>query len=159
MASSKRPANAKPLLTIAVCGGTGSGKSWLARHLVRHLSGQAVVLCQDWYYRDHSRTSDAECEKLNFDHPSAIETPLMLKQLRALLAGKTIQTPRYRYSTHSRDQATRALAIIVFVGVQPSLTQVPPKCSCSMRAVLRPARDRAVDNGPPPCPAPITMES
>src|SRR5579883_2960738 len=48
---------------------------------------------------------------------------------------------------------------MVLVGVQPTLMQVPPTCSCSIKAVLRPARARAVESGPPACPAPMTTAS
>src|SRR6266516_7602677 len=55
--------------------------------------------------------------------------------------------------------ATRPLATIVLVGVQPSLIQVPPTCTRSIRAVFHPARARVVESGPPAWPAPITIAS
>jgi uridine kinase len=99
----------KPQLVVAICGGSASGKSWLSADLTKHLSGNAVVVCQDWYYRDHSHKSAEECEKLNFDHPDAIEMPLMLKQVKQILAGNSVEAPIYVYNTHGRSRDTRTV--------------------------------------------------
>ena len=61
----------------------------------------------DWYYRDHGGLPPAQAKKLNFDHPSAIETPLLLRQLDELLGGREIDAPRYLYATHARLKDSR----------------------------------------------------
>jgi uridine kinase len=92
----------RPSCVLGVGGGSGSGKSWLANFLKQRLKKKAVVLCQDWYYKDNGHLSPAEAKKLNFDHPSAIDMPLFLRHVDQLLAGETIEAPRYDYATHSR---------------------------------------------------------
>lgn len=89
-------------LCIGIGGGSGSGKSWLAGFLKGRLGKRAVVVCQDWYYRDNGHLSEAEALKLNFDHPSAIERALFAAQVSQLLSGKTIEAPRYDYARHAR---------------------------------------------------------
>lgn len=99
----------KPYL-IGICGGSASGKSWLANFLFQGLRDQAVVVCQDWYYRNNSHLSPQEAKKLNFDHPSAIEMPLFRRDLSALLAGRTVEAPSYDYASHSRKVETHSIA-------------------------------------------------
>ncbi|OIO10379.1 MAG: hypothetical protein AUJ52_04300 [Elusimicrobia bacterium CG1_02_63_36] len=96
-----------PVVTVGVCGGSASGKSVLSRYLVEGLGGDAVVFCQDWYYKDNGKLSAKRAEKLNFDHPSAIEFPLLVRQLDALCRGKAIEAPVYEYKTHARIGAQR----------------------------------------------------
>lgn len=87
---------------MGIGGGSGSGKSWLAGFLKGRLGKRAVVICQDWYYKDNGHLSDEEALKLNFDHPSAIERSLLSSQLSLLMAGRTIAAPRYDYARHAR---------------------------------------------------------
>lgn len=87
---------------MGIGGGSGSGKSWLAGFLKGRLGARAVVVCQDWYYRDNGGLSEAEALKLNFDHPSSIERALLSSQLSMLLSGRAIATPRYDYARHAR---------------------------------------------------------
>ncbi|MBI3299978.1 MAG: uridine kinase [Elusimicrobia bacterium] len=101
---------AKRPLVLGVTGGSGSGKSRLASFIKEGLGGRAAVVCQDWYYRNNEGTLGADREALNFDHPRALETPLCVKQLDALLAGRTVQAPVYDYATHARRAETREVA-------------------------------------------------
>jgi uridine kinase len=91
----------KPIC-LGIAGGSGSGKSWLAGFLKSKLGARVVVVCQDWYYFDNSKLSDAEVKKLNVDHPRSIETSLMAAQVADLCSGKEIDAPRYDYATHAR---------------------------------------------------------
>lgn len=102
-----RGINKKPALFVGISGGSASGKSRLAAYLKEGLGDNAVIVCQDWYYRDHGHLSEEDSKKLNFDHPSAIETPLLLRQIGALSKGKTIEAPIYEYVSHSRSRKTR----------------------------------------------------
>jgi len=92
---------------IGLCGGSGSGKSWLSVFLREALGHKAVIVCQDWYYHDNAGLSAEESNRLNFDHPNAIETPLFYRQMRRLLSGESIEAPSYHYATHSRLPQTR----------------------------------------------------
>lgn len=96
-----------PPLFVGICGGSGSGKSWLSVFLREALGDGAAILCQDWYYKDNGGLSPQEAARLNFDHPDAIETPLFLAQLKALAAGRSIEAPSYHYATHTRLPQTR----------------------------------------------------
>lgn len=97
--------NKKPFV-VGICGGSASGKSWLSDFLKEGLGDRAVVVCQDWYYKNNSHLSPQEAEKLNFDHPNAIETSLFLRQLRKLINCNSIEAPSYDYATHTRKKET-----------------------------------------------------
>lgn len=92
----------KRALCIGISGGSGSGKTFFASFLKERLGSQAVVVCQDWYYKDKSGLPPEKSRKLNFDHPSAIELPLLEKQLKELLEGRPVLSPRYDYASHAR---------------------------------------------------------
>lgn len=94
-------------MVLGVAGGSGSGKSWLARAVEAAFPGQATVLCHDWWYRDNGHHDDDAAAKLNFDHPKSLETSLMCRQLDALLDGEAIDAPVYDYASHSRLPKTR----------------------------------------------------
>ncbi len=87
---------------LGVAGGSGSGKSWLAGFLKGKLGARVVTICQDWYYHDKSGLSQDERQRLNLDHPKAIESALMAAQVAELRAGRAIDAPRYEYATQAR---------------------------------------------------------
>lgn len=96
-------------ICVGIAGGTGAGKSTLAQALAARL-GNAVVVEQDWYYRDLSdRTAEARA-RVNFDNPRAVEMALLARHLRALLAGRTVSAPVYDFTRHLRKGETRRLA-------------------------------------------------
>jgi uridine kinase len=103
----------KKSFVIGIAGGSGSGKSWLARFLRERLNGRSALVSQDWYYKDNGGSLDAS--KLNFDHPRAIDTPLLVKQLDALRRGERIDSPRYDYATHARSEDWVPLAPAQFI--------------------------------------------
>jgi len=107
------------VVTVGICGGSASGKSVLSNYLVEGLGGNAVVFCQDWYYKDNGGLSIAEAEKLNFDHPSAIEFPLMVADLDRLREGISIKAPVYEYKSHSRIgvQKVEAKPVVIVDGL------------------------------------------
>ena len=90
-------------ILIGIAGGSGSGKTLVAKNLYESLgSDQVVRISQDSYYKDLSHLTVAERNARNFDHPDAVDTTLMIEHMRALLRGKTIQQPVYNFVTHTR---------------------------------------------------------
>ena len=95
-------------LVLGIAGGSGSGKSWLAKAVAEAFAGRSAVVCHDWYYKDHARLHDEAARlKLNFDHPDSLDSALMRRQLDRLLAGEPVDAPIYEYATHSRLKETR----------------------------------------------------
>jgi uridine kinase len=89
---------------VGIAGGTGSGKTTLARK-IREGLGEASTLIQfDWYYRDLSHLPQKEREEVNFDHPSSLESELLVEHLKTLKQGLPIDVPLYDFKTHSRVQ-------------------------------------------------------
>ena len=92
---------------IGIAGGSGSGKTSVVNKIIKSLPTESVsVLSQDAYYKDNGIISQAEREKINFDHPDSIEFSLLIKHLNELKEGKTIEMPTYSYITCSRQKET-----------------------------------------------------
>ncbi len=91
----------RPLI-IAVVGGTGSGKTTVARAIHESLGGGAVLLDQDAYYRDLADLTLEERRQVNFDHPDSIDTELLIRHLETLAAGEAIEKPTYDFAAHTR---------------------------------------------------------
>ena len=89
-------------IIIGIAGGTGSGKSTFTRKLKKEFKEDVAVLYHDNYYRDQSDIPLEERRKTNYDHPDAMETELLVRQLQELKEGKTIQCPTYDYTLHTR---------------------------------------------------------
>ena len=99
----------KPSLFVGICGGSASGKSQLASYLKNRLGKRAVLFSLDWYYRDRSGVDLSSAMEINFDHPSALETPLLDRHLKMLAEGRPIEAPSYDYQTHTRRLETRLI--------------------------------------------------
>jgi uridine kinase len=107
-------------IILGIAGGTGSGKSWLANFLQRELGARALIISQDSYYKDRSGATKIAEQALNFDHPRAFDTPLLVAHLDALRRGKPVEVPCYEYRTHGRASQTRRLEpapLIVLEGI------------------------------------------
>jgi uridine kinase len=90
-------------ILVGIAGGTGSGKSTLARQIAKAIGPEhVIVLSQDAYYRDRSALPMEERERLNYDHPDAFETPLLVDHLCRLKRGDSIPRLSYQYGTHIR---------------------------------------------------------
>ena len=91
------------MLIIGIAGGTGSGKTTVVNQIVEELpEAQLAVITQDSYYKDTSDLTYEERTKINFDHPSSIDFPLMIEHIRSLRDGNTIQQPVYSFKEHNR---------------------------------------------------------
>jgi uridine kinase len=91
-----------PFKLIALVGGSGAGKSWLAGRLCQQFGGEATSLTLDDFYCDLSHLNVSEREKINFDNPDAIDWPLFEGVLRDLQNGVTALAPRYNFVSHTR---------------------------------------------------------
>lgn len=116
----QRP-NDKPPLILGIAGGSGSGKSTIARALLSALpEGDGVLLEQDHYYRPQAHLPQAERELVNYDHPDALELDLLAAHVEALRAGRTIERPSYDFTTHDRSKTPILVApakVIVVEGI------------------------------------------
>ncbi|MCT4565368.1 MAG: uridine kinase [Maledivibacter sp.] len=96
----------RPIL-IGITGGTGSGKTTVAKEIYESLPEKNIcIIEQDSYYRDQKHLSFEERTKTNYDHPLAFDTELLLEQLKGLLDGKSINKPIYDFSNHIRKAET-----------------------------------------------------
>jgi uridine kinase len=90
-------------IIIGVAGGTGSGKTTVVREIVRALGGpQVTVLHHDSYYRDTAHLPPEERAAINYDHPDALETELLVHHLDELRAGRDVAVPVYDFTRHRR---------------------------------------------------------
>ena len=98
--------SAHPVI-VGIAGGSGSGKSTIVAELV-HLLGPGIttVIRHDWYYRDLSHLELEDRTEVNFDHPSSLETELLVKHVMTLIAGNSVDAPSYDFSTHTRSSST-----------------------------------------------------
>jgi uridine kinase len=94
-------------LVVGIAGGTASGKTTVARKIHQALSSSRVAFIdQDAYYKDLSALSTEERREVNFDHPDAFDTELLVSHLRSLKAGKAVQKPVYDFVTSMRQRST-----------------------------------------------------
>ena len=122
----------KPRLVVGVAGGSGSGKTTVVRRIVESLGPEEVTLLDhDRYYRDRNDLRLEERAALNYDHPDALETDLMVRHVLALKAGAPVQVPRYDFTRHARLPDTETFvprrAVIVegiLIFTDPALRQL-----------------------------------
>lgn len=93
-------------IIIGIAGGTGSGKSTLANNIRKEFDNNITMLSHDYYYKSHSELSFEERRKLNFDHPNAFDTDLLIEHLNRLKKGEVIQRPNYSFVEHIREEKT-----------------------------------------------------
>lgn len=96
-------------MIIGIAGGTGSGKSTLARNISESFGSRITVIRHDDYYKAHNDLSYDERCRLNYDHPDAFDTPLLLSHLDALKRGETVECPVYDYKIHNRSEKTKKI--------------------------------------------------
>ena len=97
-------------IIIGVAGGSGSGKTTVIRRIIDTIgNNQLVYLQHDAYYRDLKHLSLEERTKQNFDHPSSLETELLIRHLEALKEGYQVEVPIYDFTRHVRKEETRLI--------------------------------------------------
>ena len=91
------------MVIVAISGGTGSGKTTLAKKIIDSYQNIKInYLSLDSYYKDFSQMSFTERSKINFDHPDSIDFDLFYQQINEYLKGSDIKTPTYSYKRHKR---------------------------------------------------------
>jgi len=91
---------------IGIAGGTGSGKTTLAKRLKDTFGNDVVLLCQDYYYKSFDHLSFEERIKLNFDHPDSFDNNLLIEHLKLLKNFKPIERPTYSFVEYKRMDET-----------------------------------------------------
>lgn len=91
---------------IGIAGGTGSGKSTFTKRLKKEFGDRVAVIYYDNYYKAHDDMPLEKRRELNYDHPDAFETDLLIRDLLELKAGRAICCPVYDYTVHNRSSET-----------------------------------------------------
>ena len=94
------------IMVIGIAGGTGSGKTTITKRLVERFGGDVSVIHHDNYYKAHHSMTYEERTLLNYDHPDAFDTDMLIEHLKQLKQGKAIRCPVYDYSIHDRTEET-----------------------------------------------------
>ena len=108
------------IIVIGIAGGTGSGKTTITRQLVRHFGQDVSVIYHDNYYKAHHDLSYEERSKLNYDHPDAYDTDLMVHDLKELKMGHSVACPVYDFTIPDRSSSTltiRPSRVIIVEGI------------------------------------------
>lgn len=122
-----------PTLIIGVAGGTASGKTTVVEAILQRVGGERIAFIQhDSYYKDLSHLPLQERSKFNFDHPDALDTPLLIQHLKDLRQGCSIEVPQYDFATYCRLPQTRTVPPCPVVIVEGILILAEPE----LRALL-----------------------
>lgn len=107
-------------MVIGIAGGSGSGKSTFTNRISEIYKDHVTVVYHDNYYRCNDHLTMEERKKINYDHPNSLETDLLVKHLKALKEGKSVEAPLYDFSVHNRTSETIVLSpnhIILVEGI------------------------------------------
>ena len=110
MAADTKAAGSRDIIVIGIAGGTGSGKTTITRKIAERFGSEVTVLYHDNYYKAHHDLTYDERVRLNYDHPSAFDTELLVEHLAALRRGETIAAPVYDFKQHDRSDETMLIA-------------------------------------------------
>jgi uridine kinase len=106
---------------VGIAGGTGSGKTTVARRLASAMpAGRCALIEHDAYYHDQGHLPAAERAGVNYDHPASLDSALLVDQLRELRGGRSVEVPIYDFATHTRRHETRTVAaarVVIVEGI------------------------------------------
>ena len=91
-------------IVIGIAGGTGSGKTTIAKKIFQAFDKNALILSHDYYYKEYPDLTLEQKRKLNYDHPDSLDTDLLVQHIKALKSGQAIMHPTYDFATHSRNK-------------------------------------------------------
>ena len=94
------------VIVIGIAGGTGSGKTTITERIVRCFENEVSVIHHDSYYKAHHKMSYEERCRLNYDHPDAFDTAMLIEAVKELKAGRAVECPVYDYTIHDRSEIT-----------------------------------------------------
>src|SRR5512141_1271776 len=113
---------------FSVAGGTGSGKTTIANRILQRIGQEHIAYVpHDAYYKHQSSMSLEERRKTNYDHPDSLETTLMIKHLKQLLAGQAVDIPVYDFTVHLRTTQTTRVEPAPIILVEGILILAEPK--------------------------------
>lgn len=108
-------------MIIGICGGTGSGKTTIARRIMEAVKGESVILVeQDSYYRNLEDMPLDARRQTNFDHPDSIDSEMLVNHLKRLKGGQFIEMPIYDFKTHTRKPETEHIepkSVVIVEGI------------------------------------------
>ena len=105
---------------IGIAGGTGSGKSTFTNRLKKQFGDDITVIYHDNYYRQRDDIPFEERKKINYDHPDALETDMLVEHLKKLRDGESVVCPVYDFSQHNRSKDTIVIKpskVIIIEGI------------------------------------------
>lgn len=108
------------IIVIGIAGGTGSGKTTITRKIMQSFGGDVSVIYHDNYYKAHHNMSYEERSRLNYDHPDAFDTELLISDLKKLRSGEAVRCPTYDYTIHDRSDKTvtvKPAKVIIVEGI------------------------------------------
>ena len=108
------------ILVIGIAGGSGSGKTTLTNQIAAQFPDDVTVITHDNYYKAHDDMTYEERSRLNYDHPNAFDTDLMIEHLKFLKEGKSVECPIYDYTIHNRSKNTMTITpgkVIIVEGI------------------------------------------
>ncbi len=117
-------------MIIGICGGTGSGKTTIARKIIETVERSKIVLLeQDSYYRNLEDMPLDARRQTNFDHPDSIDSEMLVNHLKRLRQGQSIEMPIYDFKTHTRSRQTELIEPKPVVIVEGILIFAEPRIS------------------------------
>lgn len=110
MTGEEKATTSNPILIIGVAGGTASGKTTVVEAILDRVGRERIAFIQhDSYYKDLSHLPLEERRQFNFDHPDALDTPLLIQHLQELRQGRSVEVPHYDFATYCRLPETRTV--------------------------------------------------
>lgn len=108
------------VLVIGIAGGSGSGKTTLTNQIASQFQERVTIIKHDDYYKAHDDMDYEERSRLNYDHPNAFDTDLMIEHLKKLKKGESVECPVYDYTIHNRSKNTMTIEpekVIIVEGI------------------------------------------